>query len=512
MKKKFPLVKKLLVPAKEWRKVHPFGIECESDLYYAQLASDLATSIKKSISGALDIHDDDYKDIGINIAAYLEDKVSGLNIWNSFISLYKKEYGNGYPFYDIEGEEMFDDEPNFSDIRFLLWNGINFALSDNYLNPLSSPIEVLAEDIFGILEEEYEIAPESPEFRNYIYDSGKYDDVIEIREMCEWIVSSSYLFASRKIEEHFEDIFEKFSPVLEGVDDFMSTYIFMQYFVMDTTSGPLDLHPWKYLAEMLELSGEKKLVGKAPAVREIKTYDMLPYLVLSKDDDGLKVMNVAGDEMTVSYDALTHEKANDVDPGDVIMTALFFCNGEWNINGGSSIIKKPAKNEFEKNIERFRQTREQQKLNKEYYLKKNSGSPIGIAPDYDAFCKKFGLDAVPDKSDKKLKENMKSAKGMVYFVNDDGTMTILQDAAYFVKLPGNTFYDETKATEESALLILGDLISDEMRQYLIDNNLIPDARLSGDLPDDLAKSWFKKYASFINRNCHSDKIHYNLPQ
>lgn len=501
--------KKLFIPTVEWRHVHPVMMECASDMYYTQLSSTIATLLKNRIGDKLGFDNDEYKDLGITIAAYLEDKVSNLNIWNSFISLYRKKYDNSYPFYDIDGEEMYDDEPNFSDIRFLLWDSLNQASPDSFINPLTEPIKLLAKEIYELLSEEYETAPETPEMRDYILDIEKYNDVMQIRELCKWVVSSSYMLCSRDIPSHYEELSKNFSLITEGMDEMMKLYFFMNYLVMNTSSGPLDLYPWEYLAEMLELSGEEKLMAKATMLRDIKALSVLPYKALKRETEGVVVKDVKGESITISYDMLTKDAAKDIDRNDVLMTTLYYCNGEWNINGASSIVKSDVA--FNGFVKDYKERMKQQKLAKEYYLKKNSGSPIGIEYSFEDFKSKFGLDNIPDKSPEQMSQQMNDAKDILYFINDDGTLSLLPGCGDVVNLPGNALYDKEEAVKKAAQLILNDEASDEMRMYLIDNGLIPDARLSGALPDEEAKAWFKKYASFINCCCHSDSLHFNFP-
>ena len=51
-----------------------------------------------------------------------------------------------------------------------------------------------------------------------------------------------------------------------------------------------------------------------------------------------------------------------------------------------------------------------------------------------------------------------------------------------------------------------------MRQYIMDNGLMPDARLaSPSIPDSEAKTWFAENAPFLVALIHSDDVEVNMP-
>lgn len=113
--------KNILVPTVRWRDVHPMGVVCRSDAYYAKMAGRMAGMIRDMIGNAVEATEDDIVDVAVELAAYLEDKINGINLWNAFIALYREKFGRVYPFYDVREDELLDDEPNLPDVRFILW-------------------------------------------------------------------------------------------------------------------------------------------------------------------------------------------------------------------------------------------------------------------------------------------------------------------------------------------------------------------------------------------------------
>lgn len=115
----------ILVPTIEWQGVHPQGVRCKSDAYYAKLSTRLANLIREMFGDDPDISDEEIKGIAIALCAYMEDKINGTQIWNSFMAIYREKFNRFYPFYDVEADDLMDDEPNKPDVRFLLWYNFN---------------------------------------------------------------------------------------------------------------------------------------------------------------------------------------------------------------------------------------------------------------------------------------------------------------------------------------------------------------------------------------------------
>lgn len=501
---------KITISAADWRIVHPADVKCKSDLYYAKLASRLANLVRGAINGSLDLVSEDYERIGIDLAAYLEDKVTGMNIWNAFISLYGKQMGDSFPFYDTECEEMFDDEPNYSDIKFLLWRGLDAPDQGSFINPLNRGIEILAADILAILEEEYETAPESPEFYKAIYEAPDMEDTLQIRGLCQWALMNSYVFCAPYVEDNLEEVYGEYNVFLKTAPEVAKIYFVSNYVVMNTTSGPLNLYPWEWLSEMMKLSGKEE---ESQKFQEIKTYTMLPNLIREIKEDGIIIENVNDDELFVSYDTISDEIKEDMEVGGVIYASLFFYNGAWHVNGISSFIQ--AKEAFDTTKAKLAEKKRNMKAANDYQLEKNGGERIGAVANLDEFNNKFGLNNVKDVTlpeYKQIQENLRNTKNILYFLNTESSMSMIPDAAQNVKFPGNPYYDKKEATKQAASLILGEDTTDEMREYLIDNKMIPDARLySSVIKDKEAKAWFARYARFIDVYKHSDTTLYNLP-
>lgn len=500
----------ILVPTIEWQGVHPQGVRCKSDAYYAKLSARLANLIREMFGDDPDISDEEIKGIAIALCAYMEDKINGTQIWNSFMAIYREKFNRFYPFYDVEADDLMDDEPNKPDVRFLLWYSFNRLNPDTMMNPMNSAIDTMADFIYGILAEEYELAPESEEFVAAVFNAEKYDDVISIRNMCGWLIDGAYLTAVFDIESCYEDVYDIFEPYFGGDNssDFLA-YALKAYIAFNTKIGPLALTAPKWLGKILELSGDTSLQEIAHNIGAIKTLTLLPFEIKTVTDDGFTVQNLKGDVMSMSFDPLPEESWKNVSEGHIMISTLVEYDGKWRINGASSFTDKPKS--LAGSMAEYEQKNTDIEFTYETEVQKNGGSRIGVAGDFKEFSSRFDMDMAENTTIDKAVKDMSTEKNILYFINTDSSISMLPERAAIVAIPGNPYYDERLATQKAATLLVDDNSTEELRDYLINENLLPDARLAGPLPDYEAKEWFAENAPFLAVLTHSEEVRFNMP-
>ena len=110
-----------------------------SDMFYVGLANRIYPTIQKVFSAQPGFTTEVSKRMSIILACYVEDLVSGSGVWAAFTSLYKKKYGNSFPFYNIREQSsifLYNDEfPSFHAVLFLLWYVANGVNPETVLNP-----------------------------------------------------------------------------------------------------------------------------------------------------------------------------------------------------------------------------------------------------------------------------------------------------------------------------------------------------------------------------------------
>ena len=191
-------MKKNIIYRKHWLDLHPYEGAQPSDDYYVELANRLlATMTLKGL--ALDVR----ARLALYLAAYLEDQVSDLGLWQAFIKENRRLYGRLLPFYRVVDASYFPDEVNREDVAFILWNTVQksvqhkqtgvgdcpFVLGD-FVDPLHTALLEEADRLYGVLKEAYEVAPENEAMAGVMCSAVNEE---EGRRKLLWLFGHSYL-------------------------------------------------------------------------------------------------------------------------------------------------------------------------------------------------------------------------------------------------------------------------------------------------------------------------------
>lgn len=484
--------------------VHPTGMKLNSDVFYADLARFLAGSMKTAFGDNAGISDGCFAHTAITLAAYLEDKICGLNLWNSFLSLYRRDFKLEFPFYDVSDEELLPDEPNLPEVRFLLWRGLNQADPATLVNPLNPFIEQLAPLVFQTLCEAYEKAPESTELKDAVVAMATGKDPLEVRSVCGWIAMRAYLTSVMRPDDAMQPVIDMINRLPQRqMTDSHRAYLLTSYMSVMLAVGPLRLPPYKWLAEMLRLTDAGAYADAIGRLDSMRTRPVLPYLVTSNQDGVAMLRSVNDEELTLSDSTMHDLDFNLLEAGKTIVAALMYFDGDWHINGFNVIMQDTI--DFLADIELMAKNKEDAANAYRTLLQLNGGALIGVAPDWVEVKRRLDLDRV-QKPDDEIPRPILTGKEFLYFINPDGNVTLLPEGARLVKLPYNPYYSVEEATRRSCSLIFDRQTTPAMRRYLLDNGLLPDARLAGPLPDDVAKLWFATAAPFLETCLNSDTL------
>lgn len=178
-------MKKRNIYLNDWLEVHPYSAVQESDYYYVNLANRLY-----EICTLDDLPQSCRKSVCIYAAAYLEDIISGLGLWNSFVEGHRCLYGRLLPFYVLPVNYA-RGGINVEDVRFIIWNTWQKSQEPHpYVDPLSERILLQAEVFYRVLDEVYEDAPANPFLEDYFegFDGSKDAD----RKLW-WLFGHTYL-------------------------------------------------------------------------------------------------------------------------------------------------------------------------------------------------------------------------------------------------------------------------------------------------------------------------------
>lgn len=168
----------------DWLDIHPYAAVQPSDTYFVRLANRLYDTLPVGIPEEVRM------DLSLFSAAYLEDVISGLGLWDAFVEGHYRLYGSYLPFYDL-GSGYERGCINEEDVRFIIWNTVQKAMKRRpYPDPLSEEVVEQAQKFYRLLDEAYEEAPENPLLENYF--SG-FSDADEAEAKLEWLYGCNYL-------------------------------------------------------------------------------------------------------------------------------------------------------------------------------------------------------------------------------------------------------------------------------------------------------------------------------
>ena len=178
-------MKKNVIYLNDWLAIHPYTTVCSSDTFFVELANKLYAACHLE-----ELPEMFCKNLSLYVAAYLEDIISGLGLWQGFTTAHTRLYGRCLPFYPT-GKDYIKGEVNLEDIRFIIWNTWQKApFSHGYVNPLDTAILKQAQDFLPVLEEAYEVAPENELLKDYF---AGYADEKEADRKLSWLFGHTYL-------------------------------------------------------------------------------------------------------------------------------------------------------------------------------------------------------------------------------------------------------------------------------------------------------------------------------
>lgn len=206
---------------KEWLTIHPYTATDGIDLYYTELANRLYGECRTA-----GIDDHTLRKVCLYVAAYLEDTVSEGGLWRAFTEENRRLYGRTLPFYTT-GDDYMAGEVNGEDVRFIVWNTLCLHAREEkghgaYVNPMEERVRSIAGEIYAILAEEYETAPENGRMRGVF---NGYRDAGDAERKLTWLAAHTYL-----TEPSMSPYVDRMSP--------------QDKYIMPTGPHALFLHEW----------------------------------------------------------------------------------------------------------------------------------------------------------------------------------------------------------------------------------------------------------------------------
>lgn len=147
----------------DWLSLHTYAQSGSDDQWYLNFAQSLIPMLQKN-ELLKEFSNEEYKDLAVVIAVYLEDAVSEGGGWTRFRNEIKRLYQRVLPFYTVDNSSYFEDEINAVDLQFIIWSFLSCpqdGIGDDYIlvDPFDADILRLADDVYAALDDVFEEAP-----------------------------------------------------------------------------------------------------------------------------------------------------------------------------------------------------------------------------------------------------------------------------------------------------------------------------------------------------------------
>lgn len=478
-----------------------------TDTFYIGVANKIYPIVHKVFSTQPAFTDRVSRRMAIVLACYIEDLVSGTGVWAAFTSLHKKKYGKKFPFYNLRESVStypYDDEfPSFHAVLFLLWYVTNDVNRETVLNPNNPALRMLAMSLMPELVKAYEDAPDTPS-RPMIMPEEEIGVPVfyQIRRLCAWLCDRCYLTRindKETVTEDFEDFINNMFQSVGNKEAGARSYALESFIPMNAKIGPLAIPAYEWLAEIIAVSHEPEEKMYIPILASIQSRPYEYYRYETVGESTLTLLDSNGETLTLSASTMPGNKfGRDIAPGKSALLSLVHFDGVWLMNGiGMHGLAHEVFDECQKTL---LEKKKQRKDTYKYLLKAFGKQHIGVCKSYEEFMKlAYGDNDSEANCDPKIIADIRDAGNLLYFLNQDGTITLLPGWGSSVKIKDNPYYDEEEAKHDGLALIFNHSLSTpEMRNYIIKNKLIPDAALTSVISPEAGRELFQNNISFFN--------------
>jgi len=182
---------------KDWLEIKPYDTIHQEDHYYLHLSNkvmealhkgDLFKEYEKLFTSKVRIK------LCCFLTSYLEDLVSGSELWNSFVRKHTKLYDKPLPFYVTE--DYAEEEINNEDICFLIWYFMNTIQEEQFIIPGNEVILEAGTLVMDIFEEAWEYAPENDKLKDFYAVEEGASNYYKSRLSIDKILFRSWLFST----------------------------------------------------------------------------------------------------------------------------------------------------------------------------------------------------------------------------------------------------------------------------------------------------------------------------
>lgn len=474
----------------EWLELHPYKQSSPVDTYYANIANDVYGSLLfLGITETL-IDDQDARDISCCLAAYLEDVVSQTGIWRAFLTECRKLYGKPLPFYQ-EGKEYFDDEINYEDICFLMWHYLQQKQKKSFFNPDNEGIRLIADDVYSLFEDEYEVAPENEKMQAFLSPEKDYSDFAEYRKLLSWFHYSAFpnVFNMEEVSEAMETMIKK-GQNIETLEYYR--YSILDELMFKKNSAWLGYTSPEWLARIIGPNHPAY-----PLFSELKWRNISHYNIIKEEKDSYLISDVAtGEEFYIEKKSLADNLR--ITPGkSVLVTSIVRYNNKWWQSGGIFVLQTTDLKDDDY-IDKQAEQQKNARASYEAFIKGSKGEKlVFLSSNEDLF--NFFTNEMDYTIGKDFKLPGKNGR-VILTATPDGGIAIMQHGMEAIKSPHNPLYNKAKASKDALnFFLIRGFCPAEIVYYLEENGMLPDAQVKSLISEERGKEIVHDNYDFLIR-------------
>ena len=495
-------VMKKIYPQK-WLELHPYKQTNSVDQYYVGIANEIHKRLYSSTIADAFEEEENIRYTSLCLAAWFEDVISQTGIWQAFTAECRKRYGAYLPFYPIKGD-YFPDEINLEDIRFLLWHHIQYLCRGiSAINPENPGIEQTAQEIYGLLAEEYETAPENERMQEFLYHSAMgEEDFFRYREILDWFHYQCYFNIENvaqcrdEAERLLDD--EKITPEMAET----LIYATRTSLTFKGRRNLLSLTSPEWLALIGNAHPEHQLWGK------VKVRENSCYLLEKEDDRYLYVKDLCSEDegefkITKKSLNLSAIRSREVGKSTLICELIYFGNAWWQCG---MLLENKYNQKMAEYVDDL--TKQKEKTNEKAafhdFIKASGGKSFVFCQSQEEIS-----DFLLNKMDYNLKEGLdipriNTENGAMLMANPHTGLHIQFKLCECIKSPDNPNYNKEEAEKNAIMFIVNpDIIPYQLSCILQDEGMLPDAYLNSLQRKEYGQEFIRKNAHFL-----TDYFHY----
>ena len=497
----FRVMKKIY--PKKWLELHPYKQTNSVDQYYVGIANEIHKRLYSSTIADAFEEEENIRYTSLCLAAWFEDVISQTGIWQAFTAECRKRYGAYLPFYPIKGD-YFPDEINLEDIRFLLWHHIQYLCRGiSAINPENPGIEQTAQEIYGLLAEEYETAPENERMQEFLYHSAMgEEDFFHYREILDWFHYQCYFNIENvaqcrdEAERLLDD--EKITP--EMAEPLI--YATRTSLTFKGRRNLLSLTSPEWLALIGKAHPEHQLWGK------VKVRKNSCYLLEKEDDRYLYVKDLCSEDegefkITKKSLNLSAIRSREAGKSTLICELIYFGNAWWQCG---MLLENKYNQKMAEYVDDL--TKQKEKTNEKAafhdFIKASGGKSFVFCQSQEEIS-----DFLLNKMDYNLKEGLdipriNTENGAMLMANPHTGLHIQFKLCECIKSPDNPNYNKEEAEKNAIMFIVNpDIIPYQLSCILQDEGMLPDAYLNSLQRKEYGQEFIRKNAHFL-----TDYFHY----